>query len=406
MGKILQYIKYLFIELFGLVTNSTIRKEKELVIVKNQHYIPQALIRCFADENMNVFEVLLKSKKIYQTNTRNVMSEKFTYEHEGLSVNTIENYFAKIEADMVPKIKSIIEKINKYKPGDGEFLKIKEDVDELLPIFVIFYYRSGAVLREFSSIKKEDKIPLLSEKILNHDYINNLSESIKKCYKFAIIKSNDEFLMSDQYISTAALKIKARFDDRSNRHIGLRETMIMIPLSSSYYAVYWHSDDRFIVPENSIEHLDGEYVNLINKAIINNSYNKCLSKRKEKISQVLGSYRMRYPSHIYKGYESGYISGAILKKEVFFYDEEREVYDMFEFSGFTQYKDLGRNDNCACGSGKKFKKCHNDAYTRCKVVMASYGKSCNQYLIPGVGEIELPIDQWSGYAKNKLTTNK
>lgn len=373
-------------------------KKSETQVVKNQHYIPESLIRHFADEKNMVHEILLSTKKIYQTNIRNVMSEKFIYEHDKLKKNTIENYFAKIEDDIAPKIIAIIEKIDKCRGNDGSVLEIKNDIEELLPVIIMFYYRSGALIKEFSSINEKDKIPLLSEKILNYEYINNLAETIRTCYKFAIIISENEFLLSDQYMSTAAIKMKTRFTDRSNRSIGLIETMIMIPISSSCYVVYWHSDDDFFVKENSITHLDSESIKMINRVIINNSYNKCVSKRSDSIIEVLDYYKVRSPSQIYIGYNSGYTSGAILKKEVFFHHEEMEAYEMLQFAKFNQYKDLSRNENCACGSQKKFKKCHGDAYKRSQQIMRTFGKSGQQFFIPGVKEIELPIDEWRGYS--------
>ena len=68
---------------------------------------------------------------------------------------------------------------------------------------------------------------------------------------------------------------------------------------------------------------------------------------------------------------------------------------------FMQYKNLGRNDLCACRSGKKFKRCHESAYNRIKLVMQSFGKNdyetSRDFIIPGAAIVEMPIDQWSGF---------
>ena len=126
----------------------------------------------------------------------------------------------------------------------------------MLPIFIIFYYSSGALLTEFSSINKEDKIPSLSKKILNEKYLKDLRETIKNFYNFAIIESDGNFLLSDQFVSTSALRIKSRFPDISNRHIGLKETLILIPLTANYYIAYWHTERSFFINPDCINYLN------------------------------------------------------------------------------------------------------------------------------------------------------
>jgi len=380
-------------------------KQKKDNIVKNQHYIPESLLRNFTDSNEKIIEVFLKTRKIYPTSPSNSMSEKFVYEHDKLEKNTVEKYFAKIDSKIAPKIKLIIAKIKKLKNGNIDIVDIKSEVEALLPIFIIFYYRSGALLTEFSSINKKDKVPLLSKKILNSYYIDLLSKTIKRGYKFAIIESNDDFLLSDQFISTSALKIKSQFFDISNRHIGLKETLILIPISSSYYIVYWNSEDDFITKDNEIHTLNEEELQLINETIINNSYIKCIGQNKNRIEQVLTKYKMQYPSQIFAGGNpSGYHCGAIRKKEVFFYEEERVAYELLEFMSFMQYKDLGRNDICACGSRKKFKKCHLDAYNRINQVNKTFSEPTTilrrKFSIPNT-IIELPVDNWAGFSEKR-----
>jgi len=373
-------------------------------VVKSQHYITEKLLRHFADADNKLVEVLLGNKKIYPTTTNNSMCESFIYEDDHLKRNTVENYFARIESNVVPKINDLIWLIESYKVGDIEFDQIRESVEALLPIFLIFYYRSGALLTEFSSIKKTDKIPLLSSKILNRDYINALTDTLCKYYKFAVIESDTGFLISDQYMSTTALKIKSRFFQISNRHIGLKDTLILIPVSSRYYLAYWNTSNSFIFSENSINSLNDKETKEINTAIINNSYIKCVGKSQEIIEGVLGEYHWASPTHIYAGWPSGLIAGAINKKELFFWKEDRDAFEMIQHTTFIQYKDLGRNDLCACGSGKKFKKCHESAYLKCKTVLTTLGRKGrgelhDSMVIPGVRCLELPIDQWSGYSK-------
>lgn len=378
--------------------------ERKNNIARNQHYIPEALLWNFVNSDNKLIEVLLKNKKIYPTIPARSMSEKFVYEDDKLKTNTVENYFAKLDSRIAPKIKLIINKIEQCKNKKADLFDIKKEIENLLPIFIIFYYRSGALLTEFSSINSKDKIPFLSKKILNRQYIELLGDTIKRCYKFAIVESKGDFLLSDQFISTAALKIKSRFFEISNRHIGLKETLILMPISSKYYIVYWNTEHDFIVKENRLSLLNEENIKLINKTIINNSYIKCIGKKEKRIKDVLDDYDMKFPSQIYAGGNpSGYHRGAIKKKEVFFYEDDKEAYKLLDFASFTQYKNLGRNDICACKSGKKFKKCHQDAYNKIKGVVRSFSESKTsvrkKYGIPEATIHELPVAHWEGYSK-------
>jgi len=373
-------------------------------ITKNQHYIPQSLLHYFTNSDGRIFEILLRGKKIYPTNTINSMCETFTYEHEKLAVNTIEKYLAKIEGEVAAQVRDLIQTIEKMKYNKVDISIVKTKVEKTLHNFILFYYRSGALLTEFSSIKKEDKIPLLSEKILNHEYLDKLANVVKDFYKFAIIESSDDFLISDQFISTSALKIKTQFFDLSNRHIGLNETLILIPISSRYYIAYWNTKSDFIFKEDTIHLLNEEEIKLVNTTIMNNSYNKCAGKKSERIEEVLPTFREVSPTQIFAGGNpDGYSMGSIKKKEVFFFENERDAWELFESHSFMFYKDLGRNDPCKCSSGKKFKRCHLDSYTRVKEIMQTFGISQREgimkFYIWGVPVIEQPIDRWSGYSK-------
>lgn len=46
-----------------------------------------------------------------------------------------------------------------------------------------------------------------------------------------------------------------------------------------------------------------------------------------------------------------------MKKEIFFYQSDREAWEFFSSYDWMHYKDLGRNDLCKCGKGKKYKNC-------------------------------------------------
>lgn len=375
-------------------------------ITKNQHYIPQSLLLHFADPNEILFEALLiQNKKIFPANISNTMCETYTYEHNKLPVNTIEKFFSKIEGEVSAGVKEIISAIENVKNQKDDIRKVKYLVEKFLDRFLVFYYRSGALLTEFSFGNKDFKIPLLSEKILNYDYINALSDSIKKHYDFTVIESSDDFLLRDQFISTAALKIKTQFFDISNRHIGLKDTIIFIPISASFYIVFWNASNDFFLKKDQIVKLNNIELKLINSTIINNSYIKVVSKKKERLEEVLDNFEHRSPTQIFAGGNpSGFSMGSIKKKEVFFSEEEKKIYELLEHPFFIQYKDLGRNDICTCGSGKKFKKCHLTAYERIQSIMLTFGRSDREnitdFFIYGIQTIEKPIDKWSSYSKD------
>lgn len=372
-------------------------------ITKNQHYIPQSLLKHFSD-NGSLFEVLTLEKKIFPTRIDKTMCENYTYEHDQLPVNTVEKFFSRIEGITAPAVEQLIAVIDGIKNGTREIEEFKSELSEILGYLLIYYYRSGALLTEFSTFNKTEKVPLLSEKILNESYINSLARLILEFYNFAIIESDDDFLLSDQFISTSAFKAKAQFFDISNRHIGLNEIIILIPLSSSFYAVFWDSKSNFFLEPNEINKLNTEQIKLINTSIINNSYTKCVGKKIESIESVIDDYTWGSPTQIFAGGNpDNFHMGAVKKKEVFFYKDEQDAYDMFSHATFVQYRDLKRNDRCTCKSGKKFKKCHQPIYDRCQSIGMFMHKSQRQVMrdsaVYGVPFIEQPIDKWSGFSE-------
>ncbi len=376
-------------------------------ITKNQHYVPQSLLRYFTNSDEKLFEVLLREKKIYPTNTTNSMCETFTYEHEKLPVNTIEKYLANIEGEVATQAKDLIQVIEEIKEGKTDMPSAKVIVEKTLRNFLLFYYRSGALLTEYSSFKKEDRIPLMSDKILNNEYLDGLAGVVKDFYSFAIIESSNDFLISDQFVSTSALRIKTQFFELSNRHIGLNETLILIPISARFYIAYWNTKNDFFLKADIINILNEDETKQINNTIINNSYVKCVGMKRERIEEALLAFKASSPTQVFAGGNpSGFSMGSIKKKEVFFYEDERKAWELLEFMTIMFYKGLGRNDSCKCGSGKKFKRCHLDAYNRIQEIMQTFGLSQREgmvrHLIWGVPLVEQPVDKWSGYSKSQI----
>jgi hypothetical protein len=172
----------------------------------------------------------------------------------------------------------------------------------------------------------------------------------------------------------------------------------------------WHTTDNFFIKEGQLHKLTKDETLLINSAIINNSYTKCIAQKKESVEAVLGAYRWASPTQTFAGGNpEGFVMGATKKKEVFLFDEDRKAFELLDNMSMRLYEKLGRNDKCGCRSGKKFKHCHENAYEKIKIVARGFGQSGRQarqaYVIPGVRTVELPVDSWSGYSPTKeLTT--
>lgn len=365
--------------------------------VKNQHYIAQCILEKFAI-NSKVFESLVVSGKIYPTNYRNAMSERFIYEHPSIDTNKLESTFAKIEGDFSQELDRMLILIDRIENGDIDIEELKIAMFENMKIFIIFYYRSGAVLHEyiFDKVPKQDRVIPLLNKILDNTYIEKLCLMLSECYNFAVLKSKGDFLLSDQYVSTAALSIKNRFMDMSNRHMGMKDTLILLPLSSSYYIVLFTGKYPEFISKNSIISLDKKSVNEINTTIINNSYRKCIGQNINAIQAVSGNYEDAPPSKIVSGGANG-VYVANNKKEVFFYSEDYEKWNFFIEHDWIKYNRLRRNDICLCGSDKKFKNCCLDKYNNAKRMMDEIGHgNIEMYRINGRNIIEKSINSFKG----------
>lgn len=142
---------------------------------KNQHYIPESLLINFANGKEQVYEALVDKNKTYPTNISQSMSQRDTYEHPNLEINYLEKEFGRIETYLAPAIREIISNLES---DCVNIDNIKKQVEGIMKEFLVFYYRSGALLREFSfdGLDESDKIPLMLEKIMNSKYLIELSE--------------------------------------------------------------------------------------------------------------------------------------------------------------------------------------------------------------------------------------
>lgn len=334
-------------------------------IVRNEHYISQGLIRLFSQNKKSVFEYNLANNKIYRTAISNTMKSVDTYEHTLLKTNTLENYFKGVEDLYIPKMKKVIELLDAYDIGSA-----KEIIFSQMEMCLLFYYRSGAFLLEYSQDKDEKQDGIISnmlKHISDNKHLKQLSNVIINDYNFAIIKSNDSFIMSDQYLSTASLNCKGKFANTSNRTIGMNNIIIMMPLSASYYVVLY---DGIIRMESKllndyINVLTSEDVITINRIIMENSYNKCIAMHEEELNLIKNETQtQKFPTQSLCQLKNGTFISNVIKKEVFFYQEDQYLFDKFidYYSLYNNFKlknkrKIGRNEKCLCGSNKKYKKC-------------------------------------------------
>ncbi|PGE89038.1 hypothetical protein COM55_00450 [Bacillus pseudomycoides] len=367
---------------------------------KNQHYVSRSILQHFANTKDQVHECLVQDKKIYMSNINNSMSGNLIYEHTSLETNTIENTFSKIEAKVMPKIKMIIDCLTNDMSEKHKLDTIKKIVEEILLELLIFYYRSGALLNEYQFANKDRDQTILNllEHIHNSSYLKALKRTIIDYYDFAIIKSeNNNFILSDQYISTASLNMNFFFLNLNNRQMGLKDVIILIPLTSQYYISFFNGNKPPYINKNKINLLDDREVDLINKVIINNSYNKCIAQSKKSIENVIDQFTIKSPYGFIGLYSGGRVNNRILKKHVFFYEEDQKAYDLCSSANNKNYKNTTRNELCLCGSGIKFKNCCLNIYQ--KVDRAIYNINYNRdntnlYTVHPKAILEKAIDQF------------
>ncbi|EMS73511.1 DUF4238 domain-containing protein [Ruminiclostridium cellobioparum] len=378
--------------------------------VKNQHYIAQCLLKFFANSKDQVFEALVESGKVYSTNYKNSMVERFTYEHPALERNIVEKYFHKIESYIGDAVQRIIDTIEKHEIGECPFSEVKKALSQYMREFIIFYYRSGALLTEFEFERKikADRVFVMLKKVMNSPYIRELSKTVINYYNFSVIKSeNNEFILSDQYLASVALGIKNRFFNISNRHIGLRDMMLLIPLSGKYYAVFSNGFTPKYILSNKVNILNQFQVDEINEAIINNSYTKCISYRQDSLQRILIKFEYKSPSATMAG-GNGIHMGTTLKKEVFFFIRDKKAWKLItEIAPYEwdRYKNIGRNDSCPCKSSKKYKNCCSDALCIAMKIIAPFAAK-QQFPFAQIDKakdtvsvdtvIEMPIYEYSG----------
>ena len=345
-------------------------------ITKKQHYVSQGLLRLFTNDGKHIYECMIPQHKVYRAKISDAMEENYTYEHPLLDENTLENTFASIESTFIPQICAIVKDVIESQKSIDE---IYTQISSLLEIFLLFYYRSGAVLAEFSygindsEAKKRLRDRRLLEVITTRSYLKKLANSIRKGYQFSLLYSAmSQFVISDQYIATVALAYKNQFVNTSNRAIGMRETMILMPLSKCLYIVFFNGNAPDYIKQNQICKLTESETFQINKIIFHNSFKKCAGPSLELLDSLQKEKYASYgATQVFFGKDNGGVGGYTNKKEIFLYPDDEEICT-HHIQYALKYRELReqhgkahlRNVKCPCGSGRKFKTCCQSKYTR------------------------------------------
>lgn len=349
---------------------------KKQQVTKKQHYISQGLLRLFSNDSKHIFECMVPQHKVYRARISDAMEESYTYEHPLLEENALEDTFAAIESTFIPQISAIVNDVLVSKKSADDVYK---QVSPLLEIFLLFYYRSGAVLSEFcygvsdSAVRKQLRVSRLIEVITTRSYLKELANSIRNGYAFSLLISDSgQFVISDQYIATVALAYKNQFVNTSNRAIGIKETMILLPLSKSLYIAFFNGNAPGYIKRNQICHLTEVEVFQINKVIFHNSFKKCAGSSLVMLDSLQNEKYSSYAvNQVFFGKNSGGVGGYTNKKEIFLYSTDEEICTHY-FEYAMKYRELKdchgkahlRNIKCPCRSGKKFKICCLSKYQR------------------------------------------
>ncbi len=378
--------------------------------VKNQHYVPCCVLIYFKESNIisrkeepRIYHFLNEKEGIYPTTVSNVMCDKEFYEHQNLRINWLEDLLKDFEGNYASLLRKIVTSITIYKNRNIQFSELKKLIFTKLQFFFVMRFRSGGMLYEQEYAHKSNAVLGIIEKLLlSSTYIKDLSQTVARFYDFCILESsNMDFLISDQFISTASLSFKGSFIDATNRTIGLNNVLILIPISKEYYICFWNAVGKTklkFLKKDKINKLTKQQTIEINRVIINNSYIQTAGSSIQSLENVVGDFNQVYPHSVCLGwdeYKPGRFHGADLGKEVFFYDNDRKVYEAVTISS-RLYK-AENNDSCPCGSGVTFRNC-------CRYVLKAfmrYGKEVfwadliqRKSIIPGCFFLEQNIFQW------------
>lgn len=351
---------------------------KAMSTKKKQHYVSKGILKHFADTNKKTYEIYMSEKVVSKKEISDTMSQNYVYEHPFLKKNSLENSFSEIEDKVFPILDKLITAIDTDKKNDCQY--VLETIKGILPFLLIFYFRSGALLYEYTFSSdtenlKLDRVERMLTNIMDKQYLFGLSKTILNCYDMAVIVDDKKrFVISDQYLSTVALKYKNKFANASNRQIGMKETMLLLPLSAKYYVAFFSGNVPKYIQKNTFNYIDDSSLQEINDVIYQNSYVKCVGISEEEINRLNNKeFSLSSPTKTILKYKDGRIADRITKREVFIYEIDKDL----QINSINYMDDyilkikgkVNRNDKCICGSGRKYKQCCMTKYERVKEII-------------------------------------
>lgn len=108
-------------------------------------------------------------------------------------------------------------------------------------------------------------------------------------------------------------------------------------------------------------------------------------------------------------FKSGYSNSYKVKQEVFFYDDEYEMYEYYDSMKWAtqEFKECKVNDLCPCKSQKKYKKCCKNKVDRCNRILNTIHYNQKSILIDNELGFEEPIllPQYKNNEINRIINN-
>jgi hypothetical protein len=239
---------------------------------------------------------------------------------------------------------------------------VKEHAFNLVEAMIRMHLRSGAIMYELKYWREKNRpdysLYRMLERLLQRNYTYEFANTLIKYHEFCILKSNDkDFVISDQFIVTASLSFKARFVNATNRTVGLKDVIILLPLSRSYYLCFYNGNNPSYIRANQLKKLTEEQTKEVNIVIMNNSYIQTAGPSFETLSKLVDFYDDKGPTAIYYG-GGKTNSGVGLRKEVFYYQKDKLIYDFIvSVVDIRRFNNVSKNELCPCGSGASFGKC-------------------------------------------------
>lgn len=341
---------------------------KDEIITINQHYVPCCVLKFFKEsdyplnkKHKRIFHVLHNRNQIYQSTIDKVMSGRFFYENSEIPINRVEKSLQKFESWYSNMHGKMIGLIREYEAGTVKFSIVRDNIFNLLEPMIRMHLRSGAIMYELNYWQERNRpnysLFRMLDRLLQRNYSYDFAYTLIKFYDLCILKSNNgNFIISDQFISIASLSFKARFMNATNRTVGLKDVIILLPLSKHYYICFYNGNKPSFIRSNQIKQLTLEQTEELNVVIMNNSYMQTAGPSFEILNRALTHYNDEGPTAVYYG-GGRFNGGAELRKEVFYYEKDRLIYEFVTTLDYRRYMNVGKNESCPCNSGKTFGEC-------------------------------------------------